>query len=263
MVISIHCEPAIEWQPVFAQKMQQGLKAIGINSDISASRWRESDIAILLGTTCWRHIETTGHHLLVDRCSFGDTNENVSLVWNGHGKRGDHCVPEWRNRSTFRLRSKRPTPELLPWRTEYVLKFDDGTEATTSNWSRVVLCGQTETYSPNYKDLDAWYSQVSATHFRKHPAGSNPTGLPLANNWDEAGLVITLNSSVAVESVIEGIPTITMDGASMAFDVTSHIQDRAITPDRRRWLDWLSWTQWHHDEIREGEPIKHLFEGRI
>jgi len=252
--VVIHAEPNISWQPVFAEKMKQGLKAIGINSSISPSRWRDSDIAILLGTTCWRNIETSGDYLLVDRASWGDP-EYVSLVWNGHGMRGDHCVPE--------LRMLRPTPELQPWRMEYVYTNESGVEAVTNNWPRDVLCGQTETYSPSYKDLDAWYSQVDATHFRKHPAGDNPTGLPLVKNWDEVGLCITLNSSVAVDAVIAGIPTVTMDGASMAWHVTSHRQDQIIMPDRQPWLEWLAWTQWTHDEIREGKPIKHLFEGRI
>jgi len=29
--------------------------------------------------------------------------------------------------------------------------------------------------------------------------------------------------------------------------------------DRGDWLRWLAWTQWRWDEIRQGEPIRHLF----
>lgn len=236
MTVVIHSSPSIEWQQPFAGKMREGLKALGIDCSISSSRTRESDIAILLGTTLWRGIEADGQFLLVDRCSFFDTDKWVSLVWNGHGRRGDHRVPVKRMPRLY------PTPEW--WRTG----------------SRVVLCGQTETYSPHHASMDHWYETVAATHFRKHPAGDNSTGLPIAEDWTDCGLAVTLNSSVGVDAVIAGLPTVTMDEAAMAWDVTSHSIDEVATPDRRPWLEWLAWTQWHHDEICAGEPIKHLFE---
>lgn len=241
VTVFIHADSAIGWHNPFAQKMRDGLRAIGIAAGISCSRSRESDVAILLGTTLWRHIETTGNYLLVDRCSFNHTDEWVSLVWNGHGRRGEHLVPEHRGDRWQRIGC-----EVKPW----------------SSGSRTVLCGQTETYSPSYKDLTSWYDQTvtGASHFRKHPAGDNPTGLPTIRDWDDVGLAVTLNSSVAIDAVMAGIPTVTMDGAAMAWDVTSHRCYEAIKPDRRAWLEWLAWTQWHHDEIRRGKPIKHLFE---
>lgn len=237
-MITIHSEPAIQWQIKGALRFQRGLKALGIDASISSSRTRESDIAILLGTTCWRHIETDGRYLLVDRASWGDP-DYVSLVWDGHGRRGNHMVPDCRSG-----RWERHGVEMLPWR----------------EGRRVILCGQTETWSPHYKDLASWYDQVDATHFRGHPAGDNPTGLPVARDWRDAGLAITLNSSIGVESVMKGIPTVTMDGAAMAWDVTSHDPSVVVTPDRRDWAEWLAWTQWHWDEIEQGLPIKHLFE---
>ncbi len=107
-----------------------------------------------------------------------------------------------------------------------------------------------------------WYGEVvaHATHFRKHPVASNPTTRPLARDWRDCGLAITLNSSIAVDAVLNGIPAVTMDEAAMAWDVTSHSLACVVRPDRRSWVRWLAWTQWHHDEIRAGEPIKHLFE---
>jgi len=126
--------------------------------------------------------------------------------------------------------------------------------------SKRVLCGQHGAYSPHYERPEDWYSTVSATHFRGHPAGDNPTGLPRVHDWDDVGVAITLNSSVAVDAVIAGVPAVTMDEGAMAWDVTSHDASKTITPDRKPWLEWLSWTQWNHDEIRDGEPIRHLFE---
>ena len=236
-MITIHAEPNIDWHIRGAARFLEGLYAIGLEARVSSSRVRESEIAILLGTTCWRNIETDGRYLLVDRASWGDP-EYVSLVWDGHGRRGNHMVP-----MDLGNRWGRIGCEVQPWR--------DG--------QKIVLCGQTETWSPHYRSLTDWYDQVDATHFRGHPAGGNPTGLPRCQTWDDVGLAVTLNSSVAVDAVMAGIPTVTMDGAAMAWDVTSH-RIEAIKPDREPWLQWLAWTQWHWDEIREGEPIKHLFE---
>lgn len=239
MGVSVHASPSIGWHMPFAQKMREGLQAIGITASVTQSRSRESDVAILLGTTLWRGIEQTGDYLLVDRCSFGKTDQWVSLVWNGHGRRGDHCVPK-----EARGRWRQIGFPVEPWQ----------------SGSRVVLCGQTETYSPLYKNLEDWYSRVSATHFRKHPHGDNPTGLPEARDWFDCRVAVTLNSSVGVEAVMRGVPTVTMDAGAMAWDVTGHSPDEVIAPSRAKWLEWLAWTQWHHDEIKAGHPIKHLFE---
>ena len=46
----------------------------------------------------------------------------------------------------------------------------------------------------------------------------------------------------------------------MAWDVTNHNPNFPKYFDRKPWLEWLSWTQWSWDEIRDGNPIRHLFE---
>lgn len=237
----IHCEPAVPWQPVRAGYLAQGLKRIGIPSRITDSRSRlDEGFPILLGTTFWRGIERDGgEFLLLDRCSFGDTERFVSLVWNGHGRRGDHRVPEQIDNSRWR---KYGVP-VKPWRAE---------------GARVVLCGQTETYSPHYASLDAWYSSVPATHFRPHPAAANPTQLPSTRDWTHCGLAVTLNSSIAVQAVLEGIPAVTMDEGAMAWEVTSHHWSQIERPDRSGWCARLAWCQWADDELREGVPWEFL-----
>lgn len=240
--IAIHCEPRIEWQRRRAPQMQAGLRAIGIDSFITNRRERQTYHAILLGTTCWRNIEAIGDYLLVDRASFGDPHF-VQLVWNGHGRRGKHRVPDgycdrWEKISHY--------TKVYRWE---------------GCGERVILCGQTDTWSPKWTSPERWYGSVAnATHFRKHPAGDNPTRLPLAHDWSNARLVVTLNSSVGVESVLNGIPTVTMDEGAMAWDVTGHLPGEVVTPNRDKWLEWLAWTQWQWDEIEKGEPIRHLFE---
>lgn len=230
----IHCEPRIPWQPKRAHYFAQGFKKVGIPFEITDSRARlDEGFPVLLGTTCWREIEKTGDYLLVDRCSFGDTERFVSLVWNGHGRRGDHRVPHYAGPHRW----ERYGAPLQPWRRGH----------------RRVLCGQVETYSPHYSTPQAWYACVRADAFRPHPAGENPTALPTCRSFADS-VAVTLNSSIGVQCVLDGIPTVTMDEGAMAWDVTSHDPDHMRWIEREPWCHWLAWTQWTDDEISEGIP---------
>jgi len=214
----IHVEPTIAWQAAFVPVLVEGLRTIGVPYTVTRSRERMGPgIPILLGTSCWRRVERDGPYLLLDRCSFGSPAEWMSIVMNGHGRRGDHRVPG----------------------------------------------GQTETYSPHFAACDQWYARAAlrCSHFRPHPAAAAPAAsdcpaalLPRTRSWEDCRLAVTLNSSVAIDTVLAGIPTLTMDEAAMAWDVTGHEPDEIVTPDRSEWLHWLAWTQWTHDEIKEGTP---------
>ena len=235
--MTVHASPTIGWHVDFANKVCDGLRAIGVKHHVTQSRTRVNDgLAILLGTSSFKAVEN-GPYLLVDRCSFGDTNKWVTLVRDGHGRRGDHRVPHGTPAYRWEWMEDVTGVKLQPWH----------------GGSKRVLCGQTETWSPHYPTLEDWYATASATHFRPHPAGANPTGLPETRKWSDAGLAITLNSSVAVDAVLAGVPTVTMDEGSMAWDVTGHTPDEILKPARLPWLHWLAWTQWSHDEIREGK----------
>ena len=245
--VAIHCEPRIAWQGRAATQMQRGLRTLGFDAQITGNRYRCSDVAVLLGTSCWRTLEDDEPWLLIDRASYGDP-DFVQLVWNGHGRRGNHKVPQKPDGMRWAMHSGRF--QVFDW-------VGDG--------SRVVLCGQTQPWSPNWATLQDWYTVVCAnadvTHFRQHPAGQNPTTLPLINDWGDVGRVITLNSSIGVESVMNGIPTVTMDPAGMAWEVSGHSPRDRVMPNRRNWLEWLAWTQWSWQEIEAGHPISHHFEG--
>ena len=240
-VAVIHCNPAIQWQAWRAGVFRDGLEAKGLKVLVTSDPFRHDEgFPILLGTTFWRGIERDGgDYLLVDRCSFGETDRFVSLVWNGHGRRGDHRVPDNYDASRW----DKHGVDLQPWR------VDGG---------RTILCGQVESYSPKWPTLSAWYGEVRATHFRRHPSGDNPTGLPNAKTFDDCVRAVTLNSSVAVSTVMAGVPTQAWDAGSMAWDVTGHAGEEIFTGERLPWCHWLAWTQWSDDEIREGVPWAYL-----
>lgn len=242
MLAVIHAAPQIDWHRQRAPQIAAGLKAIGVRCEIVSDTNRREGLPILLGTTRWRALEQ-GDYLLVDRASFGDPHF-VQLVRNGHGRRGDHRVPSGAPAERWEWIEDRAAVRLAPW----------------GCGKRRVLCGQTETYSPAWQSLALWYAAVGLypSHFRKHPAGENPTGLPETRKWTDCGLAITLNSSVGVDAVLNGVPTVTMDEGAMAWDVSSHVPHETLKPARLPWLHWLAWTQWAWDEIAKGHPWQHL-----
>jgi hypothetical protein len=227
--VAIHYNPAVKWQAQRVSNFADGLRNIGVTHKVTTQNYRVSDVAILFGTTYWRRIEDDQPWMLVDRASVGDP-EYVSLVWNGHGRRGDHMVPANHNGSRW----KDLGVELQP---------------ASPAFPDTVICGQTEPYSPDWKNMYSWYNSiVGATHFRPHPAAGNPTALPIKRGWDANFHV--LNSSVGVEAAIRGCPLVVHDEGCMAHGIQ----------DRQDWANWLAWTQWSWDEIRQGKPIQHLFE---
>jgi hypothetical protein len=233
---TVHYEERISWHQPFASYLADGFRTKGIPVKGTSSRVRVGGMPILLGTTFWKDIEQDGgEYILVDRCQYGDTNNWVSLAKNGRGFRA-----QWPERRSPERWTKYNQP-LLPWR---------------KGGSKVVLCGQVGSYSPDWQDEDHWYAAVKkdCTHFRPHPNGSNPTDLPVISDWKDVKCAVVLNSSIAVQTVMCGIPTITMDKGSMAWPVTGHAIGEITTPDREDWARFLSWCQWSHEEIKQGTP---------
>ena len=234
-LVLIHAEPAIRWHLPWAQAFIAGLRRMGVEASTTTSRHRESDVAVLLGTTYWKALEDDGgQFLLVDRCQYGDPEKWVTLGWNRRGR-----AAEFHAKTTAK-RWRQHSVELKPWQT--------GRD--------VVLCGE----MPEPPDL----LQVAkaCTHYRGHPARpQNDTPLPTKRGWDNVGQAVTWRSSVAVQAVMDGIPTVTLNQRNMAWDVSSHAVGEHWTGDRTKWCHWLAWCQWSFDEIKEGIP--HLWDSHL
>ena len=241
--VVIHSNPAIRWQREHTAHMVSGLSALGfeVYHSEARERIRDTDCAVVFGTTFFKAIEADEYDtLLVDRASWGDPDQ-VQLVWNGRLRNGDHCVPaDYMDRP-------RPVPERKP--------LQDG--------ERVVLCGQVGSNGAGI-DLDAWYTKnlLVATHFKPHPAQFDnmksfhaPT-LPMVSDFTDCGTAITLNSSVGVECLLNGIDAIADDPSAMIYPYSEGVQSLDEC------LQYIAWTQWRWSEIADGEPIRHLFDGR-
>lgn len=77
-------------------------------------------------------------------------------------------------------------------------------------------------------------------------------GTSLDQALNEASYVVTFNSNSGVDSVLHGVPAVTMDEGAMAWDVTGHALGEVIRPDREQWARAIAWKQWTHDEIERG-----------
>lgn len=68
-----------------------------------------------------------------------------------------------------------------------------------------------------------------------------------------ADFVVTYNSNTAVDAVMAGVPAMSFDQGSMAWDVTTHTLDaKPIKPDRTAWANALAWKQWTKEEMASG-----------
>lgn len=99
--------------------------------------------------------------------------------------------------------------------------------------------------------------------FRPHPkALSAPSGLPhrgyytrgsLADDLAGAAFTVSWNSNSSVDSVLAGVPAVTLDKGSMAWAVSSHDLANPITmPSRTEWAAQLAWCQWNPAELSDG-----------
>jgi len=163
----------------------------------------------------------------------------LSVGWNGMHGRADafpmNCPPDRWNR----------LPETLkPWKSggEYVL-----------------VCGQHpgDTQAPLTAIWDGICADVAQRFdtvvYRAHPLIDRSTG-PLREWLAGAAVCVTWASSAAVEAVIEGVPTITLDAGSIAWPVTSHrLDDPLYTGTREQWASDLAYRQWTPAEIEAGE----------
>jgi hypothetical protein len=106
--------------------------------------------------------------------------------------------------------------------------------------------------------------------FRPHPLARSRTPdmlhaktstRSLAEDLDDALFVVTYNSNVGVDAILEGVPVFVADRGAMAYDVASKRLEQAFMPAMpvvSQWAHNLAYAQWSLDEMREGKPWAHL-----
>lgn len=78
-----------------------------------------------------------------------------------------------------------------------------------------------------------------------------------------AHCTVCYSSTMSVDSLIKGCPTIAVSPANFAYDIAGHDVSEIVDPlrpPREQWLNNLAYTTWHVDEIEKGLPWNHLKE---
>lgn len=245
-----------------------GLRAHGIEPEERRSEdWRVSDLAVV-----WAHRDAAlhdlqsaagNHYLVLERSYIGDIHRRrrwTSIGFDGLNGRADFCndgdvLWERWDRHFGRL--------MLPER-------DFRTPPPVG-----LIIGQVPGDAALVGvDIDAWYRAATDdvqragldAEFRPHPndiAGCRKLGItaqePLSRTLDRVSVVMTWNSSAAIDAVLAAVQTVAVDRGSMAWDVAAHsIEQVPFYSDRLAWASRLAYAQWLDDEIIAGHAWDHL-----
>lgn len=207
-------------------------------------------------------IENNGKFLIMERAYVGDRFNWVSLGYGGLNGNADFCNSDITDSTRW---NKHFPNELKEWRPQ---------------GKNVLVVGQClHDASISHIDIEKWYSNTikeltergNPVIFRPHPMNHY--------NWSDSSLqykrdssetfeeclnqnircVVTFNSNAGVLSTLAGVPTITCDKGSMAYNITKHdLTDLDYRPDRSLWAAQLAYTQWLPEELESGEAFEHL-----
>ncbi|MEW9838745.1 hypothetical protein, partial [Mesorhizobium marinum] len=228
--------------------LREAMKRDGIRTVMRRrNRPTDADVAVVWG---WR--QTRMHEpmlssgravVVIERAFIQPRNQWFSLAVNGFNGRGTFPAVQ----DDGERWEKNFAHHLKPWR-----EVEDG---------YALVIGQVPGDAALHgRDIVAWAHDVTdelvrlghKVVYRAHPKGPTPCppgAVPSTRSLEDdiagASRVVVYNSTTAVEAVLAGTPTVTMDVGSVAYPVTSHaLSDPLVRPDRTGWCHELSWYQW-------------------
>lgn len=249
-----------EWKRALAEGVARCGDVAKMRPAVECLRSPAADVSVTWGLRGSRSrimqlsIDRGARHLVMERGFIGDRVKYAALGFDGIAGRASFAP----NADPSRLSTLFPgiIREWGPARDVAIVMGQVKGDATT-----------------RHVNLEAWY-QTAVTELRKrdwgtilfrpHPIEHRksrytlPRGAVLMEECSvqdalaRAGLVVTFNSTSAVDAILYGISAHSADHGSPAWDVTSH--DYAIArPDRQAWAESTAWKQWSVDELRSGE----------
>ena len=247
-------------QVAHSEAITEGLRKFDIPVCIAltSNRVRTKHVA------CWgwrigkRLLEAGFQVLVLERGYLGDRFSYTSLGWNGLN--GNAVFPKYTPDNGERFRET--GAQLKDWKTDGEYVLITGQVPRDASLRGIDLMPYYEKWAK--EAAEAYHKPVL---FRPHPdvarkGGSAPPGIPLcttptlAEALDKAFLCINFNSNSGVDAILAGVPTVTFDKGSMAYDVCGHRVRELIRPKREDWAYSLAYTQWTLDEIRSGLPLE-------
>ena len=259
MEVSIHASSNIPWQKRYAVAVKEGLSKHGIDANITNSRKRESDVALIMGPNLFQSIEKDGgEFMIINRKFLGfderDAHDIVTVSWNGFNGMGIFCVDQ------NRMSEKRLDRFLDPRDIEH----------WSLNSDNYLLCHQYDTgRSERYNDINKWYRNVQRRVHPNHLKIRRKTTMEkvgriefmraLREDLSDVKAIFSLNSIVSVEALILGKGVITDDKTNPCYAVSFSEIGSTIQPfDRTEFLTYLAHCQWHIDEVRNGSFFQNM-----
>jgi len=246
MKIAIHANPGVKWQRRYADLFVRGFAKHGLSAEVtqSSGRERDCDVAVLFGPNYWKQVERANQpYLMVNRVLVSrnarHVHDVVAISWDGFNGRGTFCVD---GADAGRLHKFiNPSADVAGWRKE---------------GEYLLLCGQADVgRCGRYGSTQEWYKYVENTTneqvlFRPHP--NNGARVPLATHLHLARAAAVLNSTVAIDALLAGVPVLSFDEGNPAHAIAGHTMADTQYPDRLKFLAYLAHCQYFCDEIENG-----------
>lgn len=246
MKVIIHTT-GIRWQQRYFELLRKGFRIHGITDvhKVSTDTPTAGDLHVLLGPNYWKKCEFKyDNYLQVNRKFIGDVDDDVAISWNGFNGKGIFCVDEIAQGQLDWCMERSPI-KIYPWRE---------LTATPHNF---LLLGQADVgRSMLYSRLSSWYEQMRTHYkhgnavFRQHPKGDGHT---LEQDVARTGFSVSLNSTVAVETLMLGHPTVVHDPGSPVWSICNpECLPAHEEPNRQALFEYLAMGQYHCSDIEFG-----------
>lgn len=251
--------------------MIEGLRRHGLQPEVLDVRQpQRCDVAVMWGFKKPLHRQIAKRSLILERGYVGDRHSWTSVGWDGLNGFAQFC-----NSGMPGVRWSKHFAHLMrPWRQRegYVLVVGQvpGDQSLRGmdihDWVRRAARDLHTTDRPariRLHPLDRSHATRMVRHSREWQRGWYLQG-SLEEALAGAAYVVTYNSNTAVDAVLAGVPTVTVDRGSMAWPVTGH--DAHVvppTPARDRWAHELAWAQWSIDELAAGDAWDHIKRGLL
>ena len=272
MKVAIYARPHMPHQVEAAALFSKGLRAHGVSHEVMAEgRHVEADLFVCWGWRIGKELRKRGNVLIMERGHLPERQEWISCGFNGLANAGVYCAPDNGQRWAENF-----SHLYKPWKAE----ADEG-----ENRGYALLVGQVPgDESLGGLNVRAWAEDQARAlqamghdvRYRPHPNLSRngdawaPQGCgeasqaSLADDLAGAALCVTYSSTTGVESVLAGVPTVTLSEGAMAWPVSAHsLEDAGATPDRTDWCNRMAWCQFKPEEIESGFAWEHLSQVEI
>lgn len=263
MKVAVICSPAGHYKAIVSDMVQgiaAGDEAIPVTSAQAMTRFNADAFV------CWgwrigkrvRQVHPKLPILVMERGYVGDRFHWTSLGWNGLNGRAIFPRPPISDVQLVPLKQRAAHiyEAMRPWREHkgyaLILGQVQGDQACLMvnlasqyrAWSSILVAnGFNVRYRPHPKAL----------HQRSGLRESTYTSGTLAEDLAGAAFTVSWNSNSSVDSVLAGVPSVTLDRGAMAWSVTSHDLNNPVTmPSRTDWAAKLAWCQWQPAELADG-----------